>query len=106
MRPSSLRNVRTIWYPEIRRFCPTIPIILAGTQADLRYLLHDDTYLKMEKGLMYRCVCVSVCVCVCVCVYMWFWRELYLSTSFTTWPLLHSGLIRLGITLLLLVFLW
>ena len=68
MRPSSLRNVRTIWYPEIRRFCPTTPIILVGTQADLRYLFYDDTYLKMEKGLMYRWVCVWGCVCVCVCV--------------------------------------
>ncbi|XP_076460277.1 rho-related BTB domain-containing protein 1-like isoform X2 [Babylonia areolata] len=52
--PGSLRNVRTIWYPEIRRFCPTTPIILVGTQTDLRYLYNDDTYLKMEKGLMYR----------------------------------------------------
>ncbi|KAK7109938.1 rho-related BTB domain-containing protein 1-like [Littorina saxatilis] len=54
VRPSSLRNVRTIWYPEIRRFCPTTPIVLVGTQADLRYLYHEDAYLKMEKGLMYR----------------------------------------------------
>lgn len=54
VRPSSLRNVRSVWYPEIRRFCPTTPIILVGTQADLRYLYNDDNYLKMEKGLMYR----------------------------------------------------
>lgn len=54
VRPSSLRNVTTVWYPEIRRFCPTTPIILAGTQADLRYLYNDDEYLKIEKGLMYR----------------------------------------------------
>ncbi|KAK7477492.1 hypothetical protein BaRGS_00031256 [Batillaria attramentaria] len=54
VRPSSLRNVKTIWYPEIRRFCPTTPIILAGTQTDLRYLYNDDDYLKLEKGLMYK----------------------------------------------------
>ncbi|KAL8604919.1 hypothetical protein ACOMHN_028547 [Nucella lapillus] len=56
VRPSSVRNVRTIWYPEIRRFCPTTPIVLVGTQADLRYLYTDDDYKKMEKGLMYRLI--------------------------------------------------
>ncbi|XP_062874052.1 rho related BTB domain containing 4 isoform X2 [Trichomycterus rosablanca] len=35
--PNSLRNVRTMWYHEIKHFCPRTPIILVGCQLDLRY---------------------------------------------------------------------
>ncbi|KAK2845575.1 hypothetical protein Q7C36_010429 [Tachysurus vachellii] len=35
--PNSLRHVRTMWYPEIKHFCPRTPIILVGCQLDLRY---------------------------------------------------------------------
>ncbi|XP_067883703.1 rho-related BTB domain-containing protein 2-like isoform X4 [Heterodontus francisci] len=35
--PNSLRHVKTMWYPEIRHFCPRTPIILVGCQLDLRY---------------------------------------------------------------------
>lgn len=34
--PCSFKNVNAIWYPEIKKFCPRIPIILAGTQSDWR----------------------------------------------------------------------
>ncbi|XP_072534339.1 ras homolog family member Ua isoform X1 [Salminus brasiliensis] len=34
--PSSFQNVREKWVPEIRRHCPRAPILLVGTQADLR----------------------------------------------------------------------
>ncbi|XP_005091128.1 rho-related BTB domain-containing protein 2 [Aplysia californica] len=54
MSPVSLKNVHRIWHPEIRRFSPGIPIVLCGTQADLRYMCHDENYLSMEKGLLYR----------------------------------------------------
>ncbi|XP_046365118.1 rho-related BTB domain-containing protein 1-like [Haliotis rufescens] len=54
MRPNSLRNIKKYWYPDVRRFCPTTPIILAGTQADLRYMYKDENYINMEKGLLYR----------------------------------------------------
>jgi Ras-related C3 botulinum toxin substrate 1 len=33
---ASFENVRTKWAPEIRHYCPDVPIVLAGTKADLR----------------------------------------------------------------------
>lgn len=52
--PNSLRNVRRVWYPEIKQAIPSTPIVLVGTQVDLRYLYKDEEYLKMNKGLLYR----------------------------------------------------
>ncbi|GFO14645.1 rho-related BTB domain-containing protein 1-like [Plakobranchus ocellatus] len=52
--PNSLRNIRRIWEPEARRLSPNTPIVLCGTQADLRYLCVDEKYINMEKGLLYR----------------------------------------------------
>lgn len=34
--PTSFQNVGEKWVPEIRRHCPKAPIILVGTQSDLR----------------------------------------------------------------------
>uniref|UniRef100_A0A8C3RWI7 BTB domain-containing protein n=1 Tax=Chelydra serpentina TaxID=8475 RepID=A0A8C3RWI7_CHESE len=31
------RHVKTMWYPEIKHFCPRTPIVLVGCQLDLRY---------------------------------------------------------------------
>ena len=36
MGPSSFQNVSEKWVPEIRCHCPKAPIILVGTQSDLR----------------------------------------------------------------------
>lgn len=38
--PSSFRNVTSKWAPEIQRLCPDVPIILVGTQSDLREDVH------------------------------------------------------------------
>ncbi|XP_053319017.1 rho-related BTB domain-containing protein 2 isoform X2 [Spea bombifrons] len=35
--PNSLQHVQTMWYPEIKHFCPRAPVILVGCQLDLRY---------------------------------------------------------------------
>ncbi|XP_059782868.1 rho-related BTB domain-containing protein 2 isoform X1 [Balaenoptera ricei] len=35
--PNSLHHVKTMWYPEIKHFCPRAPVILVGCQLDLRY---------------------------------------------------------------------
>uniref|UniRef100_A0A8C1AXE3 Rho related BTB domain containing 2b n=1 Tax=Cyprinus carpio carpio TaxID=630221 RepID=A0A8C1AXE3_CYPCA len=35
--PNSLLHVKTMWYPEIKHFCPRAPVILVGCQLDLRY---------------------------------------------------------------------
>lgn len=34
--PSSFQNVTEKWVPEIRHHCPTVPVVLVGTQCDLR----------------------------------------------------------------------
>ncbi len=34
--PTSFKNVRTKWYPEVHHYCPNIQIILVGTKLDLR----------------------------------------------------------------------
>ena len=38
--PDSLENIPEKWTPEVRHFCPTVPIVLVGNKKDLRY---DDT---------------------------------------------------------------
>ncbi|KAJ7327326.1 hypothetical protein JRQ81_017085 [Phrynocephalus forsythii] len=35
--PNSLKHVKSMWYPEIKHFCPRTPIVLVGCQLDLRY---------------------------------------------------------------------
>ncbi|KAM4708112.1 rho-related BTB domain-containing protein 2-like isoform 2-T6 [Discoglossus pictus] len=35
--PYSLRHVKSMWYPEIKHFCPRTPVVLVGCQLDLRY---------------------------------------------------------------------
>ena len=35
-RPDSFNNIHEKWLPEIRHFCPNVPIILVGTKKDLR----------------------------------------------------------------------
>ena len=34
--PDSLANIPEKWAPEVRHFCPNVPIILAGNKKDLR----------------------------------------------------------------------
>ena len=36
-RPESLANVFEKWVPEVRQYCPDVPIILVGNKTDLRY---------------------------------------------------------------------
>ena len=33
---ASMENVESRWYPELSHYCPTTPVILVGTKADLR----------------------------------------------------------------------
>ena len=34
--PSSFENVRDKWIPEVKHYCPKVPLVLVGTQSDLR----------------------------------------------------------------------
>ena len=42
--PDSLENIYERWAPEMRHFCPNVPIILVGNKKDLR----NDEYIKSE----------------------------------------------------------
>lgn len=35
-RPQSLKSVQEKWIPEIRRFCPDVPILIVGNKKDIR----------------------------------------------------------------------
>jgi len=46
--PASYENLKGKWFPEVRKFCPDIPIILVGTKNDLR---NDEAQLqKLSKN--------------------------------------------------------
>ena len=40
----SLQNVVDKWLPEVRHFCPKVPVILVGTKSDLR----NDPEIRQE----------------------------------------------------------
>ncbi|GFN90335.1 ras-related c3 botulinum toxin substrate 3 [Plakobranchus ocellatus] len=42
--PASFENVRTKWFPEVRHYCPNIPIILVGNKSDVR---DDPVFLDL-----------------------------------------------------------
>lgn len=46
--PISLENVRNVWVPEVRQYCPGVPLVLVGTKSDLRdqFEQHADEYRK------------------------------------------------------------
>ena len=39
----SLENIKTVWYPELQKYAPGIPIMLVGTKSDARDLSKDLT---------------------------------------------------------------
>ncbi|CAL4159704.1 unnamed protein product [Meganyctiphanes norvegica] len=45
--PDSLENISKIWAPEIKNFCPNVPIILVGNRKDLRN--NPNTIKELEK---------------------------------------------------------
>ncbi|XP_046908327.2 rho-related BTB domain containing isoform X1 [Dermatophagoides farinae] len=54
--PLSLRNCKTVWYPEIRKFCPNTPIVLVGCKNDLRYMFRDEQFQNLcrERSPFFR----------------------------------------------------
>ncbi|XP_026873391.2 ras homolog family member Ua isoform X2 [Electrophorus electricus] len=57
------QNVREKWVPEIRRHCPRAPILLVGTQADLRQdvkvLIQLAKYKEQPVELQEACACAE-----------------------------------------------
>jgi Ras family protein A len=46
--PDSLDNIPEKWTPEVRHFCPTVPIVLVGNKKDLRF--DDATRRELLKS--------------------------------------------------------
>ena len=46
--PESLENIAEKWTPEVKHFCPNVPIILVGNKKDLR----NDDDIKQESAKM------------------------------------------------------
>lgn len=53
VRPRSLENIRTMWYPEACRLCSSVPMIVVGCQADLRYLHLNKSFQAMDKSYFF-----------------------------------------------------
>ena len=47
--PDSLENIEEKWVPEVRHFCPTVPIILVGNKKDLRFNQDNIQRLAVQK---------------------------------------------------------
>ena len=47
--PDSLENIPEKWTPEVKHFCPTVPIILVGNKKDLRHDEHTRRELSAMK---------------------------------------------------------
>ena len=45
--PDSLENIPEKWTPEVRHFCPNVPIILVGNKKDLRN--DENTKRELQK---------------------------------------------------------
>ncbi|XP_068568589.1 rho-related GTP-binding protein RhoC-like isoform X2 [Cebidichthys violaceus] len=46
--PDSLENIPEKWTPEVKHFCPNVPIILVGNKKDLR----NDEHTQIELAKM------------------------------------------------------
>ena len=46
---ASFENVREQWAPEVKHYCPRVPIVLVGTQSDLRGDPHAISRLARSK---------------------------------------------------------
>ncbi|XP_056666384.1 transforming protein RhoA-like [Monodelphis domestica] len=47
--PGSLVNILTKWAPEVKNFCPNVPVILVGNKKDLRNDQHTKEELAKKK---------------------------------------------------------
>ena len=51
--PDSFDNIQEKWIPEVKHYCPNVPIVLVGTKKDLRHgnYIHDDRTKKKYKHI-------------------------------------------------------
>lgn len=61
--PDSLENIPEKWTPEVKHFCPNVPIILVGNKKDLR---NDPNTMRVSSGSLSDRARVegdSLCMC-------------------------------------------
>lgn len=51
--PDSLENIPEKWTPEVKHFCPNVPIILVGNKKDLR---NDPNTMKVRWNWVLYCL--------------------------------------------------
>lgn len=49
-------NIPEKWTPEVKHFCPNVPIILVGNKKDLRNDEHTRRELAKMKQVVHACV--------------------------------------------------
>ncbi|XP_042907359.1 rho-related BTB domain-containing protein 2, partial [Parasteatoda tepidariorum] len=45
--PQSFKHCKTKWFPEIRQYCPQVPIVVVGCKSDLRHMYKDDGFVTL-----------------------------------------------------------
>ena len=55
--PESFTNVLDSWVPELRHYIPDTPVILVGTQVDIRQDKMDRQVNKYKQNSRIRCSC-------------------------------------------------
>ena len=57
--PDSLEDIPNKWIPEVKHFCPNIPIILVGNKKDLRYEPRNLEKAKQEFVKLEDCLAMA-----------------------------------------------
>ncbi|XP_071471823.1 transforming protein RhoA isoform X1 [Marmota flaviventris] len=64
--PDSLENIPEKWTPEVKHFCPNVPIILVGNKKDLR----NDEHTRRELAKMKQ-ACSRIGFCLPIAFLTW-----------------------------------
>lgn len=56
---SFIENIPEKWTPEVKHFCPNVPIILVGNKKDLRNDEHTRRELAKMKQVPYIVFCLA-----------------------------------------------
>lgn len=57
----NVENIPEKWTPEVKHFCPNVPIILVGNKKDLRNDEHTRRELAKMKQVSFCCVKCGIC---------------------------------------------
>ncbi|VDN20796.1 unnamed protein product [Cylicostephanus goldi] len=95
--PDSLENIPEKWTPEVRHFCPNVPIILVGNKKDLRNDPQTVRELAKMKQVclllfylvyvypLHKSVSIHVCDPIGACAFIYLFIYLFIH-AFTMFP--------------------